>query len=101
MTEKIDGFDWDEGNWPKCAKHGLSQAEIEHVIANARFVVDDPSTGERRLRTAGKAPTGRFVFVAFTYRQKAGKTLLRPISARYMHDKEIRSYETQMARTGL
>ncbi len=32
MAFKIDGFDWDAGNWPKCAKHGLSKQEIEEVF---------------------------------------------------------------------
>jgi len=26
---KIAGFDWDDGNWPKCGKHGVSRTEIE------------------------------------------------------------------------
>lgn len=95
---KVAGFDWDSGNWPKCGKHGVTQAEIEHVIRNARFMVDDPSPAEKRFRTAGRAMTGRYVFAAFTFRQRDGSTFVRPISARYMHDKEIRSYETQMAR---
>ena len=68
------------------------------MIAEARFVVDDPSPREKRLRTAGRAQTGRYVFVAFTFRERAGKTLIRPISARYMHSKEIRSYEEEMAK---
>ena len=101
MKEKIAGFDWDEGNWPKCGKHGVAQTEIEHVIEMARFMVDDPSPGEKRFRTAGKALSGRYVFVAFTFRERGGKTFLRPISARYMHEKEIRSYEAQMARIDL
>jgi len=28
----IAGFDWDEGNLPKCLKHGVSQDEIEDVF---------------------------------------------------------------------
>jgi uncharacterized DUF497 family protein len=97
MRRRVAGFDWDAGNWPKCGKHGVAQAEIEHVIEHARFMVDDPSPAEKRFRTAGKAMTGRYVFVAFSFREKDGRTLLRPISARYMHEKEIRSYEAQMA----
>lgn len=96
--ETIAGFEWDDGNWPKCAKHGVSQAEIEHVIAHAAFVVDDPNPVEKRLRTAAKTPACRFVFVAFTFRKTAGKTLIRPISARYMHEKEIANYEEAMAK---
>ena len=95
---QISSFDWDSGTWPKCGKHGVSKAEIEHVITHARFVVDDPNPAEKRLRTAGQVPTGRFVFVAFTFREKARTTFIRPISARYMHKKEIASFEKEMAR---
>lgn len=95
---KIGGFDWDAGNWPKCGKHGVSKAEIEQVITKARFMVDDPSPIEPRFLIAGKVDGGRFVFVVFTHREKDGQHLLRPLSARYMHAKEVRSYETQMAR---
>lgn len=90
----IAGFDWDAGNWPKCGKHGVAQAEIEDVIENARFMVDDPSPTEKRFRTAGKALTGRHVLMV---RERKGKTFLRPISLRSMHEKEIKSYEAQMA----
>jgi uncharacterized DUF497 family protein len=36
---------------------------------------------------------GRFAFVAFTVRRKGGRKYIRPISARYMHRKEIEAYE--------
>jgi len=29
---KISGFEWDDGNWPKCGKHGVSRAEIEQAL---------------------------------------------------------------------
>ena len=76
----------------------MSRAEIESVIAAARFVVDDPSPREKRYRTAGRAPTGRHVFVVFAYREHDGSVYARPISARYMHRKEIKSYEEEVAR---
>lgn len=76
----------------------MSRAEIESVIAAARFMVDDPSPHEKRYRTAGRAPTGRHVFVVFTYRERGGSMYLRPISARYMHRREIESYEEGVAR---
>ena len=25
-------FEWDEGNWPKCGKHGVSKDEIEDIF---------------------------------------------------------------------
>jgi len=90
---QIDGFDWDDGNWPKCARHGLSKLEIEDAIRSARFIVDDPHPHEPRLRAVGVTGDARFVFVAFTVRAAGDRRLIRPISARYMHDKEIKSYE--------
>ena len=30
------GFEWDEGNWPKCGKHGVTREEIELLFASAR-----------------------------------------------------------------
>jgi uncharacterized DUF497 family protein len=98
MRGRVAGFDWDDGNWPKCGKHGVSRAEIESVIAAARFVVDDPSPREKRYRTAGRTATGRYVFVVFTYRERGRSVYVRPISARYMHRKEIESFEKEMAR---
>jgi uncharacterized protein len=38
------------------------------------------------------------MFVAFTLREKTGKQFVRPISARYMHLKEVEFYEKEMAR---
>lgn len=94
---QFDGFDWDDGNWPKCGKHGLSQAEIEAVLS-------DPATGifpdtahslpEVREIAIGLAPdSGHVVAIFFTRRAVGGRMLLRPFSARYMHDKEARKYE--------
>ena len=92
---KIDGFDWDDGNWPKCGKHGVSQAEIEQVLLGTPAVMPDPQPDEPRMRAIGKTAAGRYVFMAFMWRQQEGTTLLRPISARFMHQKEIDHYEDQ------
>lgn len=92
---KFDGFDWDDGNWPKCAKHGLSRMEIEAVFLNTPsvFAHPDHSEDEQRLRAIGENDEGRKIYVSFTIRDKAGRYLIRPISARYMHRKEIERYE--------
>ena len=90
---KIAGFDWDTGNWPKCGKHGLSQAEIEEVFAGTPAVLADPFPEEARMRAIGTTAAGRHVFVVFQLREIDGQTKLRPISARYMHQKEIAHYE--------
>ena len=90
---KIAGFDWDKGNWPKCGKHGVSRAEIEEVFAGTPAVETDPFPEEVRMRAIGKSAAGRYVFVVFLLREIDGQTKLRPISARYMHEKEIAHYE--------
>jgi uncharacterized protein len=43
----------------------------------------------------GRNSRGRAMFVVFTMRQKDGKRLIRPLSARYMHKKEIEGYEAE------
>lgn len=90
---KITGFDWDDGNWPKCGKHGVSRAEIEEVFTGAPAVLMDPFPEETRMRAIGKSAAGRYVFVVFMLREIDSQTKLRPISARYMHEKEIAHYE--------
>ena len=92
---KIAGFDWDNGNWPKCGKHGVSREEIEQMLLGEPAVMVDPCSGEPRMRAIGKTLTGRYVFLVFMLREIDGLTKLRPISARYMHQKEIDHYERQ------
>ena len=95
---RVAGFDWDEGNWPKCGKHGLSKAEIEAVFANAPRVHADPkhSAHEQRLRAIGLTLESKYAFVVFTIRRRGGKRYIRPISARYMHNREVEHYERQI-----
>jgi uncharacterized DUF497 family protein len=93
MAELVRGFDWDAGNWPKCAKHGLTKHEIESVFHLGPAVHADPATGEQRLRAIGRSRSRRYVFVVFTLRNTEDGTYIRPISARYMHQKEIDRYE--------
>ena len=97
MRGIIDAFDWDEGNWPKCGKHGLSRIDIEHVLRNEPFVLPDrnPQDDETRFNAVGTNSKGRYAFVVFTVRERDGRRLFRPISARYMHMKEIENYERQ------
>lgn len=90
---KIAGFDWDSGNWPKCGKHGVSRGDIERLFLDgqARVAPDLKHTtpSESRHIAAGWVD-GRAMFVAFAFRGD----LIRPISARYMHAKEVSNYET-------
>ena len=41
MRSKVAGFEWDQGNWPKCGKHGVSRAEIEYVLSGEPFLDSD------------------------------------------------------------
>ena len=61
-------------------------------------IAPDPkhSADEDRLIAVGKTSTGRPIFVAFTVRTKEGRRLIRPVTARYMHVKEIAAYERPM-----
>jgi uncharacterized DUF497 family protein len=93
---EIAGFDWDRGNWPKCGKHGVSQAEIEQVLIGQPAVMVDPHPDEPRMRAIGRPAAGRYVFLVFMFREIQGQTWLRPISARYMHQKEVAHYEQQI-----
>lgn len=92
---KISGFAWDDGNWPKCGKHGVSREEIEQVLLGQPVVMSDPHTNEPRMRAIGTTSAGRFVFLVFILRKLDRKTMIRPISARYMHQKEIDHYENK------
>ena len=91
----IAAFDWNEGNVGKCTKHGVSVAEIEFVLTHPLLLRDDSvhSKTEKRQQAVGRTREGRHVFVAFTIRERHGKFHIRPISARYMHSKEVRRYE--------
>ncbi|QMV01324.1 BrnT family toxin [Devosia sp. D6-9] len=100
MRTEIAGIDWDEGNLAKCQKHGLSIEEIEGLFGSDTLTVfPDPFPDEQRLRAIGRAPSGRHVFVVYTIRDIGGALHIRPISARYMHEKEIQHYERQQAAT--
>jgi uncharacterized DUF497 family protein len=88
---EFEGFEWDAGNSAKCQKHGLSLDEIESVFSQRVLIVNDEanSEAEQRFRAIGVTASGRQAFIVFTLRGK----LLRPLSARYMHRKEIDRYE--------
>lgn len=97
MDVRVSGFEWDEGNWPKCGKHGVTRAEIEALFQAGPAVYPDPahSLSEERMLALGRTEGGRFVLVAFTLRLAGHETMIRPISARDMHRKEVEHYERQ------
>ncbi len=94
MGESRHGFDWDSANTKKCQKHGVSIAEIEFLFMHDPPVYPDleHSEAESRYLAVGKNNVGRYIAVVFTYRQHEEAVIVRPISARYMHRKEISRY---------
>ena len=94
MKGSLHSFDWDAANTKKCEKHGVSIAEVEFLFMHTPTVYPDPRHSGEEIRhiAIGRNGTGRYIFVAFTYRQRGVMTIIRPISARYMHQKEIRHY---------
>jgi uncharacterized DUF497 family protein len=99
MNWQVSGFDWDRGNRGKCQKHGVSILEIEDLFTHSPRIAPDPrhSADEDRLIAVGRTNAGRPVFVAFTMRTKNERRLIRPVTARYMHAKEIAAYEKESA----
>jgi uncharacterized DUF497 family protein len=93
-------FEWDTGNYGKCAKHGVSREDVEAVLRGRLSIFPDfeHSTRETRFLGIGRTAHGRHVFVAFTLRPGPGDSVaIRPISARFMHRREILHYEAQAA----
>jgi uncharacterized DUF497 family protein len=100
--EPFGGFDWDDSNRDKCCKHGLSVIDIEYVLINAETLIvpdEKNSKVEPRFLAVGRDTNGRYALVVFTPRRREDKAMLRPISARYMHRKEIEKYAQEISRT--
>jgi uncharacterized DUF497 family protein len=96
MEASFEGFDWDEANTGKCQSHGVSIREIEKALVSKTLVVipdTKRSKDEGRYFAVCRTLHGRNLFVGFTYRMIAGRKLLRPVTARYMHRKEVKRYE--------
>ena len=91
----VDGFDWDKGNISKCQKHGLTVDEIESLFNNNPMmdVNIKHDLKEQRIQAIGKTYLNKHAFIVFTLRRRNNLLLIRPISARYMHKKEIEYYE--------
>jgi uncharacterized DUF497 family protein len=93
--DAVVGFDWDEGNARKNAKHGVTQAEAEEVFLHRPLVlapdVAHSSAGEPRFHALGVTRAGRRLHLTFTIRRSG--SLIRFISARDMHRKERAIYD--------
>lgn len=101
MLSGIAGLEWDRGNREKCQKHGVTLAAIESLFDRPVAVFPDPahSTAEKRFKAIGRADDGRAILIVFTLRTQEDSEFIRPVSARYMHRKEVAYYEKAIART--
>lgn len=83
------------GQSGECCRHGVSVDEIESLFEGTPRIAPDwkHSANEDRLLAIGRTAAGRALFVAFVFRMVDGTFRIRPISARYMHKKEIDAYE--------
>jgi uncharacterized protein len=91
----VAGFDWNDGNTQECLRHGMALAEIGSIFEGSPVVAPDlkQSAAEDRFLAIGMTPEDRRAFAAFTFRGAAGARLIRPITARYMHEEEFKAYE--------
>jgi hypothetical protein len=53
---------------------------------------------EERFKAIGRTDDGRGVLIVFTLRKQSDETFIRPVSARYMHRKEVEHYEKETAK---
>jgi uncharacterized DUF497 family protein len=91
---QFGGFDWDSGNLPKRLGHGVSLEEIELLFrADVHIVRDSVVGGEGRTLAFGNG-AGRWIFCVFTRRGDR----IRPVSVRFMHDKEVKRYVEEISR---
>jgi uncharacterized protein len=100
MDLGVAAFEWDKGNRDKCQKHGVSLAAVESLFRGPVAVFPDPdhSETEERFKAIGRTDDGRGVLIVFTLRRQEGDTFIRPVSARYMHGKEVEYYEKEIAK---
>jgi len=92
------GFEWDAGNSEKCKKHGLSLDEIEGFFRQGNIYIAPDikhSQKEQRFLAAGKSTDGKPMFVVFTLRKRDCNYSIRPVSARYMHEREAKKYDEE------
>ncbi|MEO6726683.1 MAG: BrnT family toxin [Blastocatellia bacterium] len=96
--EDCEGFAWDEGNSNKnWHLHEVTDGECEDVFFNLPLLIASDkkhSENEIRVFALGRTDADRWLFIAFTMRNK----LIRVISARDMTKSEERIYAEKIKR---
>lgn len=95
ILQECTGFEWDENNIQKnLEKHNVTPVETEEIFFNKPLLVApdiEHSHSEVRYFALGVTDSGRYLFIAFTIRNRR----IRVISSRDMSRKERRKYEKQ------
>ena len=90
---KIEGFEWDEGNVNKSwNKHKVYYKEAEEIFFDKNLTISQDikhSKVEDRFQCLGKTNNNRLLFISFTLRR--GR--IRVVSARPASRKERNKYE--------
>ena len=98
MLENVEGFNWEDGNSNKnWHLHGVTDGECEEVFFNMPLIIATDkkhSDNEVRFFALGRTELNRWLFLAFTLRNK----LIRVISAREMSKSERRKYYEKIKR---
>ncbi len=91
-------FEWDQWNIEKNLNHGLETSEIEEVfLGREKLLAIDHKHNqvESRHILIGRSQRARWLYVVFTMRQEN----IRVVSARYMHQREVKKYEKAITNT--
>ena len=96
--ENCEGFEWDDGNSNKnFYLHNVTDGECEDMFFNLSLIIaanKAHSRSEKRFFALGRTDANRWLFIAFTVRNK----LIRVISARDMTKSENRKYAEKIKR---
>lgn len=84
----LEGFEWDEGNRTKVEKRMPADVVEAAFLGEPLVLNDEAHSGTESRWFLMNQVEQRHVFLVFTIREKKA----RIVSARYMHDKEVKKY---------
>ena len=100
---RIVGFEWDRGNRSNVGSTAFPLRRSRLFCFRRRVRSRSPMSGiraaNRGLSPSAGPRLGRGVFTVFTLRRHGEETFIRPVSARYMHRKEVEYYEKEISRS--
>ena len=99
MDLRVSGFNWDKGNRVKCQNMVFRLRTSKPFSLTVPELTPIRNTRRTRIVAVGGTSTGRPVFVAFTIRAANNRRFIRPVTARFMHAKEVAAYEEESSTT--